>query len=95
MLRQFIKVRATIKACLLCVDLREPGISFNTHDLLNSVNAILLCHGVIRLSNEELLKIIRYGHEQLCFDSNASAILFKVLLWSVKAIVKFKAERRE
>ena len=34
-------------------------------DLLNSVNAILLPHGLINLSNEEILKVILYGHEQL------------------------------
>ena len=33
-LRQLIKVPATIKTCLLCVDLREPGNSLNT--FLNS-----------------------------------------------------------
>ena len=43
-------------------------------DLLNSVNAILLPHGMINLSNEELLKIILYGHEQLPFDSNAKIL---------------------
>ena len=37
----------------------------NRLDLLNSVNAILLPHGLINLSNEELLKIILYGHEQI------------------------------
>ena len=34
-------------------------------DLLNSVNAIFLSHGIIHLSNEELLKFILYGHEPL------------------------------
>ena len=43
-------------------------------DLLNRVNAILLLHGMINLSNEELLKIILYGHEQLPFDSNAKIL---------------------
>ena len=43
-------------------------------DLLSSVNAILLPHGIIRLSNEELLKIILYGHEQLSLDSNAKIL---------------------
>ena len=43
-------------------------------DLLSSVNAILLPHGLISLSNEELLKIILYGHEQLPFDSNAKIL---------------------
>ena len=43
-------------------------------DLLNSVNAILLLHGMINLSNEDLLKIILYGHEQLPFDSNAKIL---------------------
>ena len=38
----------------------------NRLDLLNSVNAILLPHGLmINLSNEELLKVILYGHDQL------------------------------
>ena len=46
----------------------------NRLDLLNSVNAILLPHGLIILSNEELLKIILYGHEQLSFDSNAKIL---------------------
>ena len=40
------------------------------NDLLNSVNAILLPYGIICPSNEELLKVILYGHEQLSFDSN-------------------------
>ena len=40
-------------------------------DLLSSVNAILLPHGIICLSNEELLKVILYGHDQLSFDLNA------------------------
>jgi len=31
--------------------------------LLNIVNAILLSNGMVHLSNEELLKIILYGHE--------------------------------
>ena len=43
-------------------------------DLLNSVKAILLSHGLISLSNEELLKVILYGHEQLPFDSNAQIL---------------------
>ena len=43
-------------------------------DLLSSVNPILLPHGLINLSNEELLKIILYGHEQLPFDSNAKIL---------------------
>ena len=43
-------------------------------DLLNSVNAILLLHGMINLSNEKLLKIILYGNEQLPFDSNAKIL---------------------
>ena len=46
----------------------------NRLDLLNSVNAILLPHGLINLSNEELLKIILYGHEQLTFDSKAEIL---------------------
>ena len=43
-------------------------------DLLNSVKVILLSHGLISLSNEELLKVILYGHEQLPFDSNAQIL---------------------
>ena len=43
-------------------------------DLLSSVNAILLPHCLISLSNEELLKIILYGHEELPFDSNAKIL---------------------
>ena len=46
----------------------------NRLDLLSSVNAILLPHGIINLSNKELLKIILYGHEQLPFDSNAKIL---------------------
>ena len=42
--------------------------------LFNRVNAILLPYGLINLSNEELLKIILYGHEQLSFDSNAKIL---------------------
>ena len=44
------------------------------NDLLNSVNAILLPYGIICPSNEELLKVILYGHEQLSFDSNAKIL---------------------
>ena len=43
-------------------------------DLLNSVNAILLSHELINLSNEELLRIILYGHEHLIFDANAKIL---------------------
>ena len=43
-------------------------------DLLSSRNAILLPHGTIRVSNEELLKVILYGHEQLSFNSNAEIL---------------------
>ena len=32
--------------------------------LLNSVNAILMPHGLMNLSNEDFLKIILYGHEE-------------------------------
>ena len=46
----------------------------NRLDLLNSVNVILLPHGLINLSNEELLRIILYGHEQLSLDSNAKTL---------------------
>ena len=42
--------------------------------VLSSVNAILSPHGIIRLSNEELLKVILYGHKQLSFDSNAKIL---------------------
>ena len=34
------------------------------HALLSSVNVILLPYGIICPSNEELLKVILYGHEQ-------------------------------
>ena len=44
------------------------------HDLLSSVNAILLPYGIICPSNEELLKVILYGHEQLSFDSIAKIL---------------------
>ena len=44
-------------------------------DLLSSVNAILLPHGMMRLSKEELLKIILYGHEQLSLDSNSKILM--------------------
>ena len=44
------------------------------HDLLSSVNAILLLYGIICPSNEELLKVILYVHEQLSFDSNAKIL---------------------
>ena len=43
-------------------------------DLLNSVNAILLPHGLINLSNEDLLKIIIYGHEELPLESNSKIL---------------------
>ena len=43
------------------------------NDLLNSVNAILLPSGIKCPSNEELLKVILYGHEQLSFDSNSQS----------------------
>ena len=44
------------------------------NDLLNSVNAMLLPYGVICPSNEELLKVILFGHEQLSFDSNTTIL---------------------
>ena len=44
------------------------------NDLLNSVNAVLLPYGIICPSNEELLKVILYGHEQLSFDPNAKIL---------------------
>lgn len=43
------------------------------HDLLSSVNAILLPNGIC-LSNEDLLKVILYSHEQSSFDSNAEVL---------------------
>ena len=43
-------------------------------DLFNSVNAMLLPHGLISLSNEALLQVILYGHQQLSFDSNAKIL---------------------
>ena len=49
--------------------------------LLSCVNAILRPHGLVNLSNENLLKIILYGHEKLSLDSNA-----KILEASLKYI---------
>ena len=46
----------------------------NRLDLLNSVNAILLPHGLKNRSNEKSLKIILYGYEQLSFHSNAKIL---------------------
>ena len=43
-------------------------------DLLNSVNVILLPRGLINLSNEDLLKVICCGHEQLSFDANTKIL---------------------
>ena len=43
-------------------------------DLLSSVNAILRPHGLVNLSNENLLQIILYGHEKLPLDSNTKII---------------------
>ena len=43
-------------------------------DLLSSVNAILRPHGLVNLSNENLLQIILYGHEKLPSDSNTKII---------------------
>ena len=43
-------------------------------DLLDSVNAILLPRGLINLSNEDLLKIILYGHEQLPLESKSKIL---------------------
>ena len=39
-----------------------------------SVNAMLFPHGLISQSNEALLQVILYGHEQLSFDSNAKIL---------------------
>ena len=44
------------------------------HDFLSSLNAILLPFGIISPSNEELLKVILYSHEQLSFVSNAKIL---------------------
>ena len=44
------------------------------HDLLNSVCAMLLSCYLKKFSNEELLKIILYGHENLLSDSNAKSL---------------------
>ena len=60
----------------------------NRRDLLNRVNAILLPHGLINPSNEELLKIILYGHEQLSFDSNAK--ILTATLEYIKASKRFE-----
>ena len=46
----------------------------NRHDFFSSVSVMLLLHFLISLSNEELLKTVRYGHEQLSFDSNAKIL---------------------
>ncbi len=54
---------------LLCHTYNESRINF-----LSSVNAISLPHGFINLSNDELLKRIIYGHEQLPFDSSAKIL---------------------
>ena len=43
-------------------------------DLLHSVNAIVLSHGIIHLSNEALQKVILYSHEQLSFYSNVKIL---------------------
>ena len=43
-------------------------------DLLNSVNAILLPYGLINLSNEDLLKITLYCHEELPLESNSKIL---------------------
>ena len=57
-------------------------------DLLNSVNVILLPHGLISQSNQELLKIILYGHEQLSFDSNAK--ILTAILEYIQASKRFE-----
>ena len=46
----------------------------NSLDLLSSTNVILLPHGLIKLSIEELLKIILYDYGQLSRDSNAKIL---------------------
>ena len=46
----------------------------DSRDFLSSVNTILLPRGLINLSNQELLKILLYGHEQLSFDSNSKIL---------------------
>ena len=43
-------------------------------DLLNSVNAILLPHGMGNLSKDELVHILLYGHESLSFEMNAKIL---------------------
>ena len=52
-------------------------------DHLRNVNAMLLLHGLISLSNEELLKVILYSHEQLSFDSNVK--ILKAMLEYIQA----------
>ena len=62
-----LKTRNTIScSAMLMMHIRR--------DLLNSVNAMLLPHSLISLSNEALLQVILYGHEQLSFDSNATIL---------------------
>ena len=43
-------------------------------DLLNGVNAILFSHGMVNLSNDELVNILLYGHESLSFEMNAKIL---------------------
>ena len=43
-------------------------------DLLNGVNAILLPHGMVNLSNDGLINIILYGHERLSFELNTKIL---------------------
>ena len=43
-------------------------------DLLKGVNAILLQHGMVNLSNDELINIILYGHESISFELNAKIL---------------------
>ena len=44
------------------------------HSLLNSVNAILLPHGLINLSNGELINILLYGQGNLSLELNAKIL---------------------
>ena len=54
----------------------NDGIEDMEHYALSSqqCTVILLPHGLVNLSNEELLKIILCGHEQLSFNSNAEIL---------------------
>ena len=63
------RIRNTFYFLLLC-----HAYDTDRRDLLSSVNAILRPHGLVNLSNENLLQIILYGHEKLPSDSNTKII---------------------